>query len=200
MVIGVTGGIGSGKSTVTEILLENGFKSIISDDVAKDLMVSDQKVIDRIISNFGKRSYNNGQLDKSYLADQVFNNPENIKIINSIVHPPTIEKIESLIAEQKRRDKDKLIFVESALIFEAKMEYLFDHILLVTADEDIRIKRILKRGVETISEIRSRMMNQIPEIQKRKRSQFIIENNSTLKSLKEKTLFFLNLFKSMTEK
>ena len=103
-----------------------------------------------------------------------------------------------IISEE--RGKNKLVFVESALIFEANMEYLFDYILLITSEEDIRIKRILERGRETISEIRSRMLNQIPESEKKKRSQFIIENNSTIKNLEEKTLFFLNLLKKLAER
>ena len=197
MVIGVTGGIGSGKSTVTKILHQQGYESLIADEIAREIMTSDQNVIHAIKSHFGSESYEKGNLNTKSLANKVFNNPDQISKLNSIVHPPTIKKIEELIKDKKKNHK--LIFVESALIFEAQMEYLFDYILLITAEEDTRIKRVLERGVETISEIRSRMLNQIPEEQKKKRSQFIIENNSTLEDLEDRTLFFLNLFKSMIQ-
>ena len=83
------------------------------------------------------------------------------------------------------------------MIFEAKMEELFDYILLVTAEEDIRIKRVLQRDSETISEIRSRILNQIPEEQKRGRSDFVIDNNTTIEELNSKVLFFLTMFNSL---
>ena len=80
------------------------------------------------------------------------------------------------------------------------MTNLFDYILLITADEDTRIKRVLERDTETVSEIKSRIMNQMSEDQKKGKSDFIIENESTIEKLEEKTLFFLNLFKSLPRK
>jgi len=195
LVIGITGGIGSGKTTVSKIFEENGLTVLKADDIAKKVMVENKEVYNKIVIEFGKECYSDGNLNTKVLAEEVFNHPKEIRKLNSIVHPPTIEKIGNLIDSLK--DKNKLLFVESALIFEAKMVDLFDYILLVTADEDTRIKRVLKRDSETSSEIRSRMLNQISEEQKRGKSDFIIDNNSTMESLREKTIFFLNLFKNL---
>ena len=196
LVIGITGGIGSGKSTVSEIISQNNYTVLKADDIAKKIMSEDSKIISEISSKFGIESYIDGKLNKKYLADKVFNNPEKIGLINSIIHPPTIEFIrkESQIILQK----SDLVFVESALVFEAKMEDLFNYILLITSLEDTRIKRVLNRDLESMSEIKSRIMNQIPEEQKRGKSDFVIENNSTLEELKTRVIFFLNLFKSLT--
>ena len=193
--IGITGGIGSGKSTVSDIISENNYKIINADDVAKKIMIEDPKIVSKIIKNFGTDCYIDSKLNTKYIADKVFIHPDRIRELNSIVHPPTIEFIQKEI-HSLHNDVD-IVFVESALIFEAKMEELFDYILLVTAEEDIRIKRVLQRDSETISEIRSRILNQIPEEQKRGRSDFVIDNNTTIEELNSKVLFFLTMFNSL---
>lgn len=193
--IGITGGIGSGKSTVSELISENNYKIIKADDVAKKIMNEDSETAAQIINNFGPDCYLDGKLNTKYVANKVFNHPDRIRKLNAIVHPPTIEFIQKEI-HSLHKDFD-IVFVEAALIFEAKMEDLFDYILLVTAEEDIRIKRVLQRDLETISEIRSRILNQIPEEQKRGKSDFVIENNSTIEELKSKVFFFLSIFNSL---
>lgn len=195
LVIGITGGIGSGKSTVSNYYLSLNHYVLKADDIAKKVMIDNKDVKNKIISKFGEECYTANTLNTKAIAQKVFNNPENIKILNSIVHPPTINYLKKAIEEIKNRHN--LVFVEAALIFEAKMEYLFDHILLITADENTRIKRVLERDTETVSEIRSRMLHQIPETQKKGKSDFIIENNTTIDDLKKRALFFLNLFKLM---
>ncbi len=195
MVIGITGGIGSGKTTVSKIFEDSGHKVLRADDIAKMVMSEDAEVSRKIVDEFGKKCFSDGKLNTKILAEQVFNNPDKISKLNSIVHPPTIKHLEKKIANLNKNHS--LLFVESALIFEAKKIDLFDHILLVTADEDIRIKRVLERDIETVSEIKSRILNQIPDEQKRGRCDFIIDNDSTLEVLKEKTLFFLNLFENL---
>ena len=193
--IGITGGIGSGKSTVSDIISGNNYPIIKADDVAKKIMNEDTKIVSEIIKNFGSECYLDGKLNTKYVADKVFIHPDRIRKLNQIVHPPTLQFIQKEI-NSFHKDFD-IVFVESALIFEAKMEELFNYILLVTAEEDIRIKRVLKRDLETISEIRSRILNQIPEEQKRGRSDFVIENNSTIEELNSKVFFFLTIFKSL---
>lgn len=195
MVIGITGGIGSGKSTVSKIFTDNGCKVLFADNIAKEIMTKDLKISEQIINSFGKECYTNGKLESKVLAEKVFNDSGKIGKLNSIVHPPTIKKITEEINSLKK--KHDLIFVEVPLLFEAKMVDLFDYIFLVTADTDTRIRRVLDRDNVTASEIKGRIDAQIPEDQKRGRSDFIIENNSTLQKLEEKTLFFLNMFKSI---
>ncbi len=195
LVIGITGGIGSGKSTVSDYYLNLHQSVLKADDIAKKVMVENVEVKNKILNQFGADCYNGNNLNTKIIAQKVFNNPENIKKLNLIVHPPTIDYLEKEIEELK--NKHSLLFVEAALIFEAKMEDLFDYILLVTAEENTRLKRVLERDTETLSEIRSRMLHQIPEDQKKDRSDFIIDNNSTIDDLHNRAFFFLNLFKSM---
>ena len=198
LIIGITGGIGSGKSTISKIFEEEGNEVILSDDIAKELMFNDNSVKRKIINEFGKECYTDGMLNTQILAEKVFNHPEQIKKINSIVHPPTIAEINKRI---KIALKDySIIFVESALIFEANMTEMFDYVLLITAEEDTRIKRVLDRGVETVSEIKSRMMNQSSEADKIGKSDFVIHNDFSVDQLKDKAKFFLNLFKTLPPK
>lgn len=198
LVIGITGGIGSGKSTISNIFQENDYEVILSDNIAKELMFNDDKVKNKIISEFGKECYTDGKLNTKVLAEKVFNHPEQIKKINSIVHPPTIAEIKNRI--NKVLQRYSIVFVESALIFEANMADMFDYVLLITADENTRIKRVLNRGVETVSEIKSRMMNQLSETEKIGKSDFVIHNDFSIEQLKEKAHFFLNLFKTLPPK
>lgn len=196
LVIGITGGIGSGKSTVSKIYRDRGYVVINADEVAKKIMIEDEKVIITIKSTFGNECYDRKVLNRKILANKVFSHPEELKKLNNIVHPPTRIKIKEEI--QNLSKSNNLIFVEAALIFEANMNELFNYILLITADEDLRIKRLLQRENESIAGIRSRMLNQIPEDIKKGKSDFIIENNSTLEELTKKSLFFLNLLKNLS--
>ena len=196
LVIGITGGIGAGKSTVSSLFKENGYPLLLADDIAKTLMDSDKNIIKKIKSEFGDEVYKDGKLNKKLFAEKVFDGEKEIKKINSIIHPPTINYIESKIKELSA--SNEIIFVESALIFEAEMEYMFDYILLVTADEDLRISRLVEKGNESESKIRKRMKHQLSDERKKQLSDFVIENNSTVDDLKAKSLFFLNLFKTLT--
>lgn len=193
--IGITGGIGSGKSTVSKIISESGYQVLKSDLIAKNIMTEDRDVATALIENFGSECFIDGKLNTKYLAEKVFNLPDRMRKLNAIVHPPTIDFIKKEI--KLHHQNNSIVFVESALIFEAKMEHLFEYILLVTAEEDIRIKRVLTRDSETISEIRSRILNQIPEEQKRSRAHFVIENNTSLEELVSKVNFFLTIFNSL---
>lgn len=195
LVIGITGGIGSGKSTVSDIITENNYTVLKTDDIAKKIMNTDSEVKHKITSQFGNECYMDGKLNTKHLAQNVFDHPDRISKLNKIVHPPTIEYIEN--ETKVLLQKADIVFVESALIYEAKMQDLFDYILLITSEEDTRIKRVLKRDKETISEIKSRIMNQIPEEQKRSRAHFVIENNSSIEELKSRVIFFLSLFNSL---
>ena len=194
-VIGITGGIGSGKSTVSDFFEKNNCKVLRADDIAKELMASDKKVVKKISDEFGEECYLENKLNAKVLADKVFSNPERLSELNKIVHPPTISKI--LFDIQRLKRKHDIIFVETAILFEAKMNEYFDHILLVTADEDIRLKRLLERNNTNAHEIKSRMMNQIEEKEKRNKSDFVLENNGLRDELLEKAHFFLNLFSNL---
>lgn len=195
MKIGITGGIGSGKSHVSKIIEQNGYTVLNADDIAKQIMVEDESVRDLIIETFGQDSYINNELNTAYIASKAFSSVENLVKLNSIVHPPMVFMINEIMDEEIKNNN--IVFVEAALVFEAEVDEILDHVLLVTADEEIRIQRIMKRDNLSEAEIRDRMKFQIPENEKENLADFTIRNNSTLQELEMKTKMFLTVFESM---
>lgn len=194
--IAVTGGMGSGKSTVCDYFREQGYTVIVSDDVAKDILVCDANVKQKIIKQFGKDSYKNGVLNRNYLSDKVFPDEKNVEIINAIVHPPTIKLINKIVNDELQ--KSNLVFVESALIFEAKMDKDYDHIILVTSEDKEKIKRVVERDNITADKVKKRLDNQVPEKQKKSKVDFVIENKSNIEDLKMRAAFILSILRNLT--
>lgn len=194
--IGITGGIGSGKSLVSDFIKENGYTVLLSDLIAKDLMQNDDKIKKQIQKSFGEESYREGKLNTKFLAENVFINKKNVEKINSIVHPPTLNLIEK--ESNKILQKDNLVFVESALIYEAKFQKMFDHVILIYSERDLRIKRAIDRDKISHQEVENRMQFQLPDEDKKEKASFVIENNSTIEDLKVRVKFILNLLTSLT--
>lgn len=188
--IGITGSIGSGKSEFTKIAENSGFPVLRADDISKELLANNSEVKKKVIKKFGKESYRNNIPDKKYLAEIVFNNPVKLRELERILHPLVIKEIENKKKEIFR--KHNILFVESALIYEADLESLFDFIVLITANRDVRLKRKLSQGI-TEEDFIKREMNQIPDEEKRKRADFIFENNTTIEELHLKFNLLLTL-------
>lgn len=193
--IGITGGIGTGKSLVSKLYKNKGYQVIEADKVAKEILRNDNNIKKQIINEFGTASYIDGKPNTKYLADKVFSDPVKVERINSILHPPTLRKIEALMSMELK--KNNIVFVEAALIFEAHMEYMFDYILLLVSEDLLKIERIKQRSKISEKEILLRMENQLPDIIKKSKSDFIIENNSTIDELTKKSEFFLHLFEKI---
>ena len=196
--VAITGGIGSGKSTVAGIFEKKGYKIIKADDVSKDILANDPAVKEKIKKAFGEETYINGSPNKKYIAEKVFNDKEKLKKINAILHPPTIAKVDQEM--DKTLKTDDIVFCEAALIFEAKMDELFDHIILVASDDSDKIKRVAKRDNSNPDHVQKRLENQVPDTKKRDKADFVIENDSTLENLKTKSEFILMLIEKMIEK
>ncbi len=194
--IGITGGIGSGKSSVSKIIKSAGYAVLDADSIAKEIMNSDVSVQKMIKKEFGDESYLDGKLNTSFLSSIIFSFADNVRKINSIVHPSVFSKCQQLMDEELCNND--LTFVEAALIFESEMDDILDHVLLVTAKEDFRIKRIMERDSLTADEIRKRMQFQMPEDEKENLSDFTIHNDLTLEELEKKTKFFLKIFEFMS--
>ena len=195
MKIGITGGIGSGKSSVSKIIEKAGYTVLNADDIAKQIMVEDESVRELIISNFGQDSYTDKGLNTSHVSSLAFSSTVNVNILNSIVHPPMVAKINELMNDELKNNK--IVFVDAALIYEAEVDAILDHVLLVTADEKTRISRIQERDKISEENIRRRMKFQMPENEKENLADFIIKNNSTEIELEQKTKMFLLVFESM---
>jgi dephospho-CoA kinase len=194
--IGITGGIGSGKSQVSKLIENSGYVVLNADDIAKQIMIDDESVRELIILEFGENSYNNEELNRSYLAKKAFSSVENVAILNSIVHPPMVEKINELMENELK--KHKIVFVEAALIYEAEVDSILDYVLLVTSDENSRIERIKSRDGLSETEIQNRMKFQMPENEKENLADFTIKNSSSLLELEMKTKMFLSVFEAMS--
>lgn len=192
--IGITGGLGSGKTSASRYLITLGYPVFFADEIAKSMMVNDPSLVARITEEFGSESYKEGKLNSSYLGQKVFSSPELVKKLNSIVHPSVV--INSTRIMEEALDSNDLVFYEAALLMEAGMMERFDYILLITADEEIRVKRGIQRGGISEGQIRSRIKSQLPEEEKIKKSHFVIENNSTFKALQTKLIQLLELLKS----
>ena len=192
--IAITGGIGSGKSSVSKIVESFGFPVIKADDLAKELMLKDESIKKKIIKAFGKESFTENGINTKYLADNVFSNKDKVDKINSIIHPPTIKKIEEI--SKKLFEKHNLVFVESALVYEAKIQKLFDYVILIYAEEEIRIARKIENDNMNRLDVEKRMSFQIPDEKKTDRAHFVIDNNTTLAELESRTKFVIELIKA----
>ena len=195
--IAVTGGIGSGKSEFCNYLESNGLPVINVDDVSKEILVSDESVKEKIIEEFGEESFISGNINKKYLAEKVFSVPSNVVKINSIVHPKVIKKVEFLINEEL--SKNTLVFAEAALIYEADMEDMFDYVVLISADEKIRMKRKVEFSNFTEDDFRKRNENQIKDEEKKKRADFTFINDGSLEELKIKAELFLKILNGLSQ-
>jgi dephospho-CoA kinase len=171
--IGLTGGIGSGKSTVAKIFEILGIPVYYADDAAKRLMNTDAELKKEIIRHFGDRAYAGGQLDRSYIAQRVFDNKENLQLLNSLVHPVTKHDAEKWMLQQTAPYAIK----EAALIFETGLHEYLDYTIGVSAPQALRISRTMKRAEVSQEEVLNRMKNQMEEETKMGLCDFVIYND-----------------------
>jgi dephospho-CoA kinase len=194
--IGITGGIASGKSAVASIIESEGYPVIRSDNTAKILMAENQDLKANIINTFGETTYKDGSPNKEAIANLIFGNSKSAETnrnkLNSIVHPFVIqENLKSI--EKLFNEGAKSIFVESALIFEAGLENGYDYIICVYADESQVIERLKKRNKLSEDEIRARLDSQLSPQYKKSNADFTIDNNKSIEELESTTKFILDL-------
>jgi len=196
--VAVTGGFGSGKSTVCAFLEEEGYPVISTDRVARELLHGNESIRRQVIQTFGATIIGeDGDIDRSKLAARVFANPDELQRLEDILHPPTLEAVDAMISELSGRPP--VVFIESALIFETGIEELFDFIIAVVADTEQILERYLGKGGMTQEEILRRIETQMPAIEKASRADFVIRNNGSLKQLRENTYIILTILKAMCE-
>ncbi|SOS53959.1 dephospho-CoA kinase [Tenacibaculum finnmarkense] len=195
MVIGLTGGIGSGKSTVVKMFAEYKNSAIyIADNEAKKLMNSSDEIKTKLIAEFGEDVYKNKQLNKSFLADIVFNDKDKLAILNAIVHPVVNNHFKDFIL--KNTNKNYILY-ENAILFENGSNIFCDKIITVTAPENIRIERVLKRDNTTIDAVKSRINNQWSQTKKTLQSHYIIENITRKKTQQQVAIIHAILTKKV---
>ena len=186
--VGLTGSMGSGKSTVAEILQENGVPIYFADDSAKRLLVEDVELKKMIEKEFGESIYIDGILQRRELAKRAFSTPEATNRINAIVHPA----VHRDFVEWHSKQNSIYVVREAAILFESGSYKNCDSIILVEAQEENRIARVQKRSDLSVDEIRQRMSKQMPQAQKRSmlsERDYIIENDRDLKGLRDQVKF-----------
>jgi dephospho-CoA kinase len=171
--IGLTGGIGSGKSTVAKIFEVLGIPVYYADTASRRLMNEDPQLIKEIIHHFGEKSYTDGKLNRPYIASIVFNDPEKLTLLNAIAHPATIEDANKWMLKQTSPYTIK----EAALIFESGSAENLDLVIGVYAPAALRIKRTMDRDKITQEEVKKRMERQINEELKMKLCDFVVIND-----------------------
>ena len=198
MVIGLTGGIGTGKSTVSQILQEKKFPVIDLDTISHEV-IKIPKVIEKIVENFGKEVLENSgnfenennaiRISREKLGKIIFENKEKRLLLNSIMHPEILHTMREQISKYKK--SNKIIFVEIQLLFEVQWEKEFDYILLISAKKSTQIRRILERDKRSENDALNIINSQLSLDEKKKRSDFVIENDGNIEELKEKIDKFL---------
>ena len=173
--IGITGGIGAGKSTVSTICKHLGFKVYNSDQMAKEIVSEDSIIKKKLISFFGNNIYKNGVLDRKFLSDKIFNDKSSLQQINSIIHPAVKKDFNSWVINNSN---EKILFKESALLFESGAYKELDKIILIVSDKNLRVSRVLNRDQKrSKKEIESIIDKQIDEVDAIKYADIVIDNN-----------------------
>lgn len=193
--LGVTGGIGSGKTTVCRMLEQLGARVFYADEEGKKLLVEDPSARREIVEAFGDESYlPDGSLNRGYLAERVFGSDEEIERINAIVHPRVFQRFEAL-RRRSARDDVPLLVKEAALIYETGGDEYLDAVAVVDAPRELRIKRVVECDEVSKDEVAARMGHQLPPEELRRRADFLITNAGDLEDLREDVA---RVYKAMT--
>lgn len=173
MIVGLTGGIGSGKTSVSKFFMELDIPVYIADDAGKRLMETSAEIKDKIVKLLGDKSYQNKIPERKYIANLVFNSAEKLEALNKIIHPAVAADFNTWKAQQS----SPYLIYEAAILFETGGDKKCDYTILVTANKAERIERLQKRDKSSKQEIEARMAKQWTDDEKRKLSDFEIENH-----------------------
>lgn len=186
--IGLTGGIGSGKTTVSKILVKNGIPVYDSDSNAKLIMNSSNQIKKLIINHFGKLAYTNNKLNNKYISKIIFNNPVEMNKINSLIHPFVYDNFN----KWKNNFSSKYVIFESAIIFETGSYKKFDFNIIVLSDLEKRIKRVKERDFLSEDDVLSRIKSQWIDDKKIRFADYVIKNNKSFKFLENNVLMMID--------
>ena len=173
--IGITGGIGSGKSTVCQLFRLHGIPVFDADTEAKKLNDTSPTIRKKLTQLFGNDLYENNRLNRQKLASLIFTNTENLRKVNAIIHPEVARHFKKWSSEQKNAP---FVIIETAILFEAKFNKLVDKTITVYASEKTRIERIAKRDSVSVAQIKARMSSQLSEEEKIRLANFVVINDN----------------------
>lgn len=182
MYLGLSGGIGSGKSTVAKILSDLGAVVIDADVIAKEVLLPGTSGFESAVNTFGSTILDNeGNIDRKILAKHVFENPNELAKLEAIVHPAVIARVATI---RESLPKTAVVVYDTPLMFEKQLQGQFDKVLMVVADSDLRRSRLVERGLDP-ADITARLANQATDEQRVTIADFVVENNGTYEQLQE---------------
>ena len=199
LVVGVTGGLGVGKTTVCDLFMRLGRTVMSADEIARELTERDPSIRHQIRAAFGDSIYSpKGVLNRAELANVVFASIRQRRRLDSIVHPAVFkiidERINSMTADQRR----PYLLIEAALIYETGMDKRLDYVIVVDAEDQTRIQRVMQRDHVSREQVMRRIQSQMPGERKRTQADFIVENNSSPNTLRSKLSFLDSLLATLS--
>jgi len=192
-IVGLTGGIGSGKTTVAKMFNTLGIPTYIADDEAKKLMNRSKVIKRKLIALFGENTYINNELNRPFIASVIYSDKHYLNKMNAIVHP----KVAKHFLRWLNKQKAAYVLKESAILFETNGHKQCDFVILVTASKDMKIKRLLNRDKTNKEKIKAIMDNQLNDDEKEKRSDFIIINTTLEDTKKQVDTIHKSLLKQL---
>jgi dephospho-CoA kinase len=188
-ILGITGSLGSGKTTVAQMLRRKRIPVLDADKMAHAFLAPGKKCFDRVVKYFGVEILKHGRIDRRQLAKIAFNNPQSLKKLSSIIHPEVIKEIRFQIKKYRRQKGRVAVAMDVPLLFETGLQKICDYVIVVYVKGPLQIKRIQKRSGLTKLEILKRMKAQMPMKEKIARANFVIDNqghiNQTQKQVEE---------------
>lgn len=185
-VIGLTGGIASGKSTVSSILKSLGAYVIDADVVSREIMLKGSQTYNKLVSKFGKEILkDDGEIDRKKLGNLVFADKQKLKELNAITHPEIIKRIKGIIDEERKNGKEKAIVLDAALLIEMRLFNMVDEVWLVVVDKKTQIRRLMKRDNLKYKDALNRIKSQMSIEDKMKYADFIINNCKDFNAIKK---------------
>ncbi|MDD3013488.1 MAG: dephospho-CoA kinase [Candidatus Gastranaerophilales bacterium] len=194
--LAVTGNIASGKTLVETFLKEQGIVTIDADEIVHNLLENNIEIKNQVFNLFKDNDIKdeNGEISRLKIGSIVFKDREKLRKLENLIHPAVKVKIEQFFIENKEKD---IAVAVIPLLFESGMENQFDYIILIVADIDSRIKRLIKRSNLTYEEAMDRINSQMSQEEKIKKADFVVDNNSTPKETKSQILDILSKLKSL---
>ena len=188
-VIGLTGGIATGKSTVSAILKKAGAKIIDADRIAREVVKKGLPAYREIVENFGETVLlSNGEINRSVLGDLIFNDPRKKQLLNRIVHPHVRRETNRQLKDMENSSPDTIAVLDIPLLFEAEMHKDLSEVIVVYAPEHIQIKRLMKRDNISEADAVARVRSQMPIEEKKNRATIVIDNSGTMEDTRKRTL------------
>lgn len=190
-IIGITGSIASGKSTVSNMIKELGFTVIDADIVARQVVEPGEEAYEKIVETFGSEIlFPNGMINRSKLGEIIFTNEERRKQLNAIVHPAVRKRMNN-DKEEAVKQGEKAVFLDIPLLFESKLTNMVDKVIVVYVDEKIQLERLMKRNDLSKEEALNRIQSQLSIEEKKKLADAFIDNRGTIEETKKQLMIIL---------